>query len=288
MSWWTCSSRLPKPRPKRRAPFVTAARHPSGLRTVREAYESWVPLSDEATGPQRRGPQVLLTCDHASARLPGPLRWPHEDLAWVGTHWSYDLGAAAIAHELSALLQAPLVCSRFSRLLVDPNRTPQQDSFIVSQIQGAPLALNQGLSPAARQWRQNQFYESYHRAIDALLHEQRRAHTSPLLVSIHTFTPVYQGQTRTMQGGVLFDAHEALAKRFCEGLRAQGWDFEENAPYSGYDGLIDGVARHGRAHDCPYVELEVRQDLASHPLTRAGIVQAIANTACALAPSSGR
>lgn len=267
---------------------MTAPRHPAGLRTVREAYESWVPLSGETKDHHHQGPQIVLTCDHASARLPSPLRWPCEDLAWVGAHWSYDLGAAAIAHELSALLQAPLVCSRFSRLLVDPNRTPEQDSFIVSQIEGTPLALNQGLSLEARQWRQDQFYESYHRAIDALLGEQRRAHTSPLLVSIHTFTPVYRGQTRRMQGGVLFDAHEELAKRFCEGLCAQGWDFEENAPYSGYDGLIDGIARHGRAHDCPYVELEVRQDLASHPQTRAGIVQAIAKTALALAPSSTR
>lgn len=259
-------------------------RHPPGLRRVREAYESWVPLSGSSKDPQTQAAQIVLTCDHASARLPSPLRWPHQDLPWVGTHWSYDLGAAAIAHELSALLQAPLVCSRFSRLVVDPNRRPDQDSFIVSRIEEHPLALNQGLSPESRHWRQDQFYESYHRAIDALLHEQRRAHTSPLLVSIHTFTPVYRGQRRSMQGGVLFDAHQALAQRFCQSLCDQGWDFKENAPYSGYDGLIDGIARHGRAHDCPYVELEVRQDLASHPLTRAGIVQAIAKTALELAP----
>lgn len=234
--------------------------------TLTPAYESWIP---DSPGPW------FLTCDHASARLPPPWRWPAADLCFVGQHWSYDLGAAALAQLLSKKLNAPLLQSRFTRLLVDPNRDPRQDSFIVPSIGSQILRLNQGLTSEQRNQRRTEYYEAYHRGIDAALAQHRLRCASPILLSVHTFTPVYQGQVRTLPGGVLFDAHEDLARAFCQQLRRQGWAFEENQPYSGYAGLIEGIARHGKAHNCPYLEIEVRQDLATDPRQREAIAQAI-------------
>lgn len=235
--------------------------------TLAESFASWIPEGSSGW---------FLTCDHASARLPSPWRWPGQDLRFVGTHWSYDLGAQALAFALSQELGAPLVASRFSRLLVDPNRSPEQESFIVSQVEDQSLALNQPLDAAERSSRQALYYDAYHRAIQKALEAQMSAPKPPWLLSIHTFTPLYRGQRRAMQGGVLYDAHEDLAQAFCAGLVKQGWAFEENTPYSGYDGLIEGVSRHGKAHGCPYLELEVRQDLACHPTIRHQLVMAIA------------
>lgn len=249
----------------------------SGTRTLTPAYESWI--------PDKPGP-CFLTCDHASARLPPPWRWPAADLPFVGQHWSYDLGAAALAQRLSQELGAPLIQSRFTRLLVDPNRDPSQSSFIVPSIGSQILQMNRELSPQQRNERRVQYYEAYHCEIDRALSEQRQHHASPLLLSVHSFTPCYQGKPRTMPGGVLFDAHEALAQAFCQSLVDQGWDFRENEPYSGYAGLIEGIARHGKKHGCRYLELEVRQDLACDPVQREAIVQAVVRSCQALQTAS--
>lgn len=246
---------------------------PSGTRNLSQAYESWIP---DNPGPW------FLTCDHASARLPAPWRWPAQDLGFVGQHWSYDLGAAALAQRLSQELCAPLIQSRFTRLLVDPNRDPSQGSFIVPKIGSQILRLNRELSPQQRNMRRVQYYEAYHQGIDSALTWHRQRCASPILLSVHSFTPHYQGEVRAMPGGVLFDDHEELAKAFCQHLVQQGWAFRENEPYSGYDGLIEGIARHGKAHNCRYLELEVRQDLACDPVQREAIVQAVVQSCRAL------
>lgn len=234
---------------------------------VTRAVESWIP---DEPGP------VLLTCDHASARMPAPWRWPAQDLSLVGTHWSYDLGAAELTRALSVRLGAAALWSRFSRLLVDPNRELSQDSLIVDRAGDHRVALNQGLTQPEREARISGLYEPYHAAIDEAVRAHRQRHARAWLLSVHTFTPVYRGQARALQGGVLFDRHEQLGREFCTQLQHKGWDVRENEPYSGYDGLIDGVARHGLAHDCPYVELELRQDLAVCPRWRERAVRDLA------------
>ena len=81
------------------------------------------------------------------------------------------------------------------------------------------------------------------------------------LCSVHSFTPLYLGRTRPMEVGVLFDVHHEHAWRLEGALAEQGFESALNAPYSGLDGLIYSAQRHGRTHDLPYLELEVRQDL---------------------------
>lgn len=236
-------------------------------RTLDEAYESRI-LQDP--GP------FFLSCDHASARLPPPYRWVSEDLCWVGTHWSYDLGAAALTEKLSARLGASALWSRFSRLLVDPNRLPGEPSFIPRAIEGQAIGLNRELSAADIESRSASFYRRYHDALDAAIRRQKACRPETLLLSIHSFTPCYRGAVREMAGGVLFDGQPALAEAFLKAVREQGWDFRANEPYSGFDGLIEGIAQHGRKHDCAYLELEVRQDLACAPKSRDALVEALA------------
>lgn len=236
-------------------------------RHLDEAYESRI-LAEP--GP------FLLSCDHASARLPPPYRWASEDLCWVGTHWSYDLGAAALTEKLSARLGASALWSRFSRLLVDPNRLPSASSFIPESIEGQALVLNGELNAPEVAYRSESLYRRYHDALDAAIGRQKGCRPETLLISVHTFTPCYRGEVREMAGGVLFDGHEALAGLFLKAMREQGWDFRANEPYSGFDGLIEGIAQHGRKHRCPYLELEIRQDLACEPSSRDALVEALA------------
>ena len=97
-----------------------------------------------------------------------------------------------------------------------------------------------------------------------------------LRCAIHSFTPVYLGQSRPMEVGVLFDAYHEAAWRLEGALAEAGFATALNAPYSGMDGLIYSARRHGRAHGLVYLELEVRQDLIDTPARAAAVAERLA------------
>ncbi|MEE9383925.1 MAG: N-formylglutamate amidohydrolase [Nannocystaceae bacterium] len=217
--------------------------------------------------------RLLITCDHASPDLHEPWRW-HADDRWLsGTHWAYDLGAADITRALAAHLGCPAVLARFSRLLIDPNRALHSDTLFRYRAEGRRICLNRALTKGDRDHRTNRWYLPYHNAIDRLTHETPAAS----LLSIHTFTPNYEGEKRSLEAGVLFTEHEARAREFTAVLRSHGYHTGLNEPYSGRDGLMYGIERHAIAHGRAALEIEVRQDIASDPRRRRTMVDALAD-----------
>ncbi|MEE9385785.1 MAG: N-formylglutamate amidohydrolase [Nannocystaceae bacterium] len=216
--------------------------------------------------------RLLITCDHASANLHEPWRWHAEDQWIAKTHWAYDLGAAEITRALAAQLGCSAILARFSRLLIDPNRNLDSNTLFRSQAERRKICLNHHLTQGDRDRRISRFYLPYHDAID------RRTREAPAasLLSIHTFTPCYEGKNRSLEAGVLFTEHEALARSFAAVLSSRGYNTGLNAPYSGRDGLMYGIERHAIAHDRVALEIEIRQDIATDPRRRRPIVHALA------------
>lgn len=215
---------------------------------------------------------VLLTCEHASERLPAPLRWPKADRRLLGTHWAFDLGARELTEELAAALGCGAVLAEFSRLVIDPNRALDEPTLIRTRAEGAPIQLNEALPENARRERIERLYEPYHDAVDRAV----RASGAPTLLSVHSFTPVYEGSVRPMEVGVLFDQHEQEAQTLGDALSRAGFAVAYNAPYSGREGLIYSVERHARTHGRVALELEVRQDRSVDPAFRQRLVSALA------------
>ncbi|MEM7411541.1 MAG: N-formylglutamate amidohydrolase [Myxococcota bacterium] len=201
-----------------------------------------------------------FSCEHAGRALDG-LRLSATEAALAADHWGWDIGAGDLTRALAQLTGSPAVLSTFSRLVCDPNRGPDEESFVVDTVAGQALAFNRGLPPEARAERARRTFEPYHAAFDAMLAEQVRTPPTPWLCSVHSFTPEFDGHAREMELGVLFDAHEDWAEGLAEALGAQGFRVARNEPYSGYAGLIYAASRHGRAHGVPYLEIEVRNDL---------------------------
>ena len=112
---------------------------------------------------------------------------------------------------------------------------------------------------------------AYHAAIDDALWSD----TAPVLLSIHTFTPLYEGSRRSVEVGVLFDEEELLAERVRAALARDGFHALLNEPYSGKLGLIYSADRHARRHGRRALELELRQDLASDEAARARVVSVL-------------
>jgi predicted N-formylglutamate amidohydrolase len=217
----------------------------------------------EIAGDPRAGP-FLFTCEHASRRLP---EWTAEpaDLPLLEDHWGWDVGAGDLTRELVRLTGSGAVLSRFSRLVCDPNRAPDEASFVVREVDGRILSFNREVGDAERERRRVRYFEPYHAAIDRVLAARVAAGPPVQLCSIHSFTPVYGGNARPMELGVLYDAHHEHAQRVADALTGEGFAVAHNEPYSGLEGLIYAAQRHGRAHDVVYLELEVRNDLIATP-----------------------
>jgi predicted N-formylglutamate amidohydrolase len=242
---------------------------------VRQAYEL-------AGDPGAGGP-FLFTCEHATNELP---EWEPDagERAILAEHWGWDIGAAELTRALAGLTRSPAVLSRFSRLVCDPNRDPAEPSFVVERVEGRNLAWNRGVDDAERRRRRERYFDPYHDAIDRALQARRGAPGEVRLCAVHSFTPVYLGEARPMEVGVLFDAHDEHAWRLEGALAAQGFAAVLNAPYSGKDGLIYSARRHGRAHGLVYLELEVRQDLIDSPEKARAVAQRISRALEAFAP----
>ena len=222
---------------------------------------------------QRPDPPVVVTCEHASERLPSPWTLPEEDTWLRGTHWMSDIGAASLARRLAERLGADAVLAGFSRILVDPNRDEDDETLIRTHADGRRIALNQGVSPEERERRLG-WWSAYHDAVAATV----SASTAPILFAVHSFTPSYEGQARAMTLGVLYDHEEVLARRLADHLQQADLepnDVRLNEPYSGKDGLIYCVHRHAVACDRRALEIEVRQDLLVTPDYRDALLQAL-------------
>lgn len=221
----------------------------------------------------RRDARVLVTCEHASQRMPPGWRWPDADRRLIDTHWSYDLGAREMTRDLAAGLGAVSILSRYTRLLIDPNRPEGSPTLFRASADGVPVELNTThLDDVERRRRIERLWRPYHTAIDREL----GACEATVLLAIHTFTPLYEGMRRAMQIGVLFDREEALATELANDIAAHGYAVALNEPYSGKEGLMYAGETHAQAHDRRAVELEIRQDLAIDPTFREDFVGLLA------------
>ena len=209
---------------------------------------------------------ALVVCDHASRAFPRALdRLGLPELpSWQ--HIAWDIGAGELARGLAHALDAPAVLAGYSRLVVDCNRSPDDEEAFRKESDGWTVPGNQHLTEDDRRVRLASFFDPYHECIEAMLGGFRGRNVLPLLVAVHSFSPALAGNTRPWHAGVLWDRDEANAQRLLEGLRAQqGLVIGDNEPYSGKHPANYTIDHHAKAHGLPHVCIEVRQDLLSSP-----------------------
>jgi predicted N-formylglutamate amidohydrolase len=205
---------------------------------------------------------LLLTADHAGRLIPralGQLGLPDSEL---DRHIAWDIGIAAITERLSAALDATAVLQTYSRLVIDCNRDPAVPSSIPEVSEATAIPGNVGLSPEHRAARRSAIFEPYHAAISALLNARQSAGRRTVYVAMHSFTPVFKGESRAMQVGVLYNRDKRLAAIMRDLLEAEGdLTVGDNAPYAVSDVTDYGVPIHAERRGLPHVEIEIRQDL---------------------------
>jgi len=216
------------------------------------------PPAFEVVNPDGRGSAVLI-CDHASNRVPARLSDLGLEQYQLTEHIGWDPGAANVARRLSVELDAPLLLSGYSRLVIDCNRPLESEESIAGQSAGVPVPGNHGLTPEQRAVRVKTLFRPYHQAIDRLLDERKQRPTA--LLSIHSFTPILHGRQRPWQIGVSHWRDARLATLMI-GALAQAGDLVvgDNQPYP-IDDITDySIPVHGEARGLPSIMLEIRQD----------------------------
>ncbi|WP_374764093.1 N-formylglutamate amidohydrolase [Yunchengibacter salinarum] len=212
---------------------------------------------------------VIILCDHATNRVPEALYRDGKPLGLaardMGRHIAWDIGAAAITRRLSALMDVPAVLAPVSRLVIDCNREPDHPTLVPDRSDGVMIPANQGLDGAAIAARKAAWYDPFHDAAADLVASHLREGRVPLVVGMHSFTPVMNDKVRPWHIGFLWNRDRRLAQAMI-GLIERETDLRvgDNEPYSGR-ALYHSMQAHGADHGLPQTTVEVRNDLVNTP-----------------------
>lgn len=215
---------------------------------------------EQAPGP------VVLCCEHAAAAIPAG----YGDLGLAPnarhSHIAWDPGALGLARALAALLDAPLVHAGVSRLVYDLNRPPQAPGAMAARSEVFDIPGNRDLSATERQRRTRDLYLPFHARLRALIADRLAAGLPVALATVHSFTPVWFGQPRQVELGLIHDADDRLAVAMLRHAQARtDLTARLNDPYSAADGVAHTLALHATPMGLPHVMIEVRNDLIATP-----------------------
>lgn len=220
---------------------------------------------------------LILVCEHASRFIPPALNDLGLSAEAAREHIAWDIGALALAEHLSETLGVTLLAANYSRLLIDLNRPRHAPDSIPGQSEIYQVPGNQQLDETTREYRRQMLFKPFHTRLQTLIDERVAQGLAVRVVGIHSFTPIYYGQPRPQEAGVLFGEAKEYAQRVIDGLSWHPLKVAGNQPYK-IDPLGDmTVPVHGDARGLESVLIEVRNDLLRTP-------QAIARWSEYLAP----
>jgi len=206
--------------------------------------------------------RLVIVCEHASNHIPA--RWG--DLGLTAdqrrAHIAWDPGALGLARGLAERLGAVLVHAPVSRLVYDLNRAPDMAGAMPVRSEIHDIPGNAALSPQERALRTAAVYTPFHHGLHGLLMDRLARGLAPVMVTIHSFTPVYFGAPRAVEFGVIHDADETLPRAILTEAKARtDLRAEWNEPYSAKDDVTHTLRLQATPYGLPNAMLEIRNDL---------------------------
>ncbi len=115
-----------------------------------------------------------------------------------------------------------------------------------------------------------------------------------MLITIHSFTPSFHGQARTVEIGILHDVDRRMADAMlAQATRLPHRRIERNAPYGPEDGVTHSLKRHGIDNGLANVMIEIRNDLLATPEGEEALARELSQlirpalTSLGMAPAAG-
>jgi predicted N-formylglutamate amidohydrolase len=189
------------------------------------------PAAATVYNPGGTSPIVLL-CEHASNYIPPDYGNLGLDSRQLQAHIAWDIGARDLTLQLSKRLGAVAVLATYSRLLIDLNRPLETPSSIATVSEATHIPGNTSLTAQERVKRSERIFKPFHDQVLRILTERDRCGQPTVIVSVHSFTPVYNGEPRPYDLGVLFEKSADFALSILQALRRHaGVVAEANVPY---------------------------------------------------------
>jgi predicted N-formylglutamate amidohydrolase len=227
-----------------------------------DAFGPTGPIAPEIVNPGGAGP-LLLVCEHASNVIPARYANLGISADVADSHAAWDPGACSVARAVSRRLDAPLIAAAVSRLVYDCNRPPEAPGAMPEKSEVFEIPGNAGLSEDRKRARVAEVYEPFRQGLAGLIAATGAAGGHPkVLVTVHSFTPVYFGKARAVQIGILHDSDSLMA----DAMLAIAGDFtdldvQRNQPYGPEHGVTHTLIEHGLRNGIPNVMIEIRNDL---------------------------
>lgn len=140
-------------------------------------------------------PSVIFTCEHAGHRIPAIAKACFSGRKrLLESHRGFDFGALKSAKIISRYLSAPLFICETTRLVVDSNRSPHSPEIHSKFIKS--------LSPQQKTKLLNEIYFPYRNLV---FKQVTKTPKTTVHISVHSFTPIRNGERRTCAIGLLFD-----------------------------------------------------------------------------------
>ena len=229
---------------------LLGANEPSPVRVLRE----------------RGASDFILTADHAGRAIPRRLGSLGVGAADLDRHIAWDIGIAGVTERLSAALDATAVLQTYSRLVIDCNRDPSWPSAMPEISEFTAIPGNRGLTDADRAARAGEIFHPYHNRIAGLRDARAAAGRTSIVVAMHSFTPVFKGEPRAIEVGILYYRRTKLANIMLDLLREEGdLTIGENEPYALTMDSDYSIPTHAEKRGLEHVEVEIRQDLIASP-----------------------
>ena len=204
----------------------------------------------------------LFTCDHYGRLIPkrlGDLGVPERDQV---RHIGWDIGIAGVAERLASLLDAHLIAQRYSRLVIDCNRPLGVPSSIPLLSEATRIPGNESISAADAEARRRAIFLPYHDRIEAAVQARLREQRPTILISLHSFTPVYAGVARPWHVGTLYRRDTVLPPLLLHHFRKEGdLVVGDNEPYAVSEVTDYTIPVHAEARGLINSGIEIRQDL---------------------------
>lgn len=223
--------------------------------------------------------RFVIVCEHASKYIPAVYKNLGLGIKARNSHIAWDPGALEIARIISSKLDAPLVASCVSRLVYDCNRPPAVKSAVSERSEIYDIKGNMNLSKDQLDERAVSCYFPFRNALSECLGSHSRRVGNTVLVTIHTFTPIYLGRSRSLKIGILHDSDNRMADGMLNALASStNMKVERNQPYGPRDGVTHTLKEHGTKRGIANVMIEVRNDLTKTADQQAEIGELLSNS----------
>ena len=231
--------------------------------TEQQGYQALVEGADARS-------RIVLVCEHASNAVP-------QEWAGLGltaeqalAHIAWDPGALGLARGLAKRLGAVLVHAPVSRLVYDCNRAPDSLGAMPPRSEVHDIPGNAAITPEERARRTAQVYVPFHAGLGRVISDRIALGFRPVIVTVHSFTPIYHGKPREVEFGVIHDDTRVGDEAFARQVVGAAWAMtgvraELNAPYSAKDEVTHLLRRQAVPFGLPHAMLEVRNDLIATP-----------------------